>query len=148
METWNQDCGMEDIAELVCNIDDMTAEELAYGVQVLRDAGALEVYTLAANMKKDRPGVEFTCVCRREDRQEMARLMFRHLSTLGIREHLCRRYVLDRTIETRQTELGPIRVKVSRGFGTEKEKPEFEDLKQLAQDSGLSLREVKGLILP
>ena len=90
---------MEDIAELVCNIDDMTAEELAYGAQVLREAGALEVYTLAANMKKDRPGVEFTCVCRREDREDMAALMFRHLSTLGIREHLCRRYALERTIE-------------------------------------------------
>lgn len=139
---------MEDIAELVCNIDDMTAEELAYGAQVLRDAGALEVYTLGATMKKDRPGVEFTCVCRREDRQEMAALMFRHLSTLGIREHLCQRYVLERTMETRQTELGPVRMKVSRGYGVEKEKPEFEDLKKLAQESGMSLREVKELLLP
>lgn len=138
---------MEDIAELSCNIDDMTAEELAYGAQVLRDAGALEVYTTAANMKKDRPGMVFTCICRREDRTNLVALMFRHLSTLGIRVNLSQRYVLDRTIETRHTELGPVRVKVSRGFGVEKEKPEFEDLKQLAQENDLTLREVRGLLL-
>lgn len=138
---------MEDIAELSCNIDDMTAEELAYGAQVLREAGALEVYTTAAGMKKDRPGVVLTCICRRADRRDLAALMFRHLSTLGVRETLSRRYVLDRTLETRQTELGPVRVKVSSGFGVEKEKPEFEDLKALARENDMTLREVKGLLL-
>ena len=136
----------EKIAELSCNIDDMTAEEIAFAAEVLREAGALEVYTTAVTMKKDRAGVVFTCICRREDREEMAKRMFRHLSTLGIREKLLSRYVLERSVETRQTELGPVRVKVSRGFGTEKEKPEFEDLKAIAKETGMSLREIRTML--
>lgn len=138
--------GREEIAELSCNIDDMTAEEIAFAAEMLREAGALEVYTTAVTMKKDRPGVVFTCICRREDRTAMAERMFRHLSTLGIRENLLSRYVLERSVETVQTELGPVRVKVSRGFGVEKEKPEFEDLKAIAKETGMSLREVRGML--
>lgn len=138
--------GREEIAELSCNIDDMTAEEIAFAAEVLREAGALEVYTTAVTMKKDRAGVVFTCICRRKDRGEMAKQMFRHLSTLGIRENLLSRYVLERSVETRQTELGPVRVKVSRGFGVEKEKREFEDLKAIAEETGMTLREVRNML--
>lgn len=137
---------IEEIAELSCNIDDMTAEEIAFAAEVLREAGALEVYTTAVNMKKDRPGVVFTCICRRVERKQMAALMFRHLSTLGIRENLLSRYVLERRIETRQTELGPVRVKIAQGFGVEKEKPEFEDLKAIAKETDMSLAEVRGIL--
>lgn len=137
---------MEEIAELSCNLDDMTAEEISFCAELLREAGALEVYTTAVTMKKDRPGVVFICLCRRTDRARLAGLMFRHLSTLGIREKLLSRYVLERTVETRQTELGPVRVKVSRGFGVEKEKAEFEDLKAIAQEAGMSLHEVRSML--
>ena len=138
--------GREEIAELSCNIDDMTAEEIAFAAEVLRETGALEVYTTAVTMKKDRAGVVFTCICRREERGEMAKQMFHHLSTLGIRENLLSRYVLERSVETRQTELGPVRVKVSRGFGVEKEKKEFEDLKAIAKETGMSLREIRNML--
>lgn len=137
---------MEEIAELSCNIDDMTAEDVSAAAELLREAGALEVYTVPVTMKKSRPGVVFTCICRREDRVAMAELMFRHLSTLGIRENLISRYVLAREIETRQTELGTVRVKISRGFGVEKEKPELEDLLAIARETGLSLREIRDML--
>lgn len=138
--------GMEEIAELTCNVDDMTAEDMSFAAELLREAGALEVYTTPAGMKKDRAGTVFTCVCRREDRENMARMMFRHLSTLGIREALLRRYVMERRTETRQTELGAIRVKVSRGWGAEKEKAEFEDLRAIAKETGMSLREIRDML--
>ena len=137
---------MEEIAELSCNLDDMTAEDISFAAEVLQEAGALEVYTTPAVMKKSRPGLVFTCICRRVDRARMAQLMFRHLSTLGIREKLMSRYVMDRRVETRQTELGPVRVKVSQGFGTEKEKPELEDLRAIARDTGMSLAELRKLL--
>ena len=137
---------MEEIAELSCNIDDMTAEDVSFAADCLREAGALEVYTTAVTMKKSRPGLVFTCICRRTDRAHMAELMFRHLSTLGIRENLLHRYVLDRRIETRQTELGPVRVKIAQGFGTEKEKPELEDLKAIAQETGMTLQELRNML--
>ena len=136
---------MEEIAELSCNIDDMTAEDISFCAELLREAGALEVYTTPATMKKSRPGVVFTCICRRNDRANLAALMFRHLSTLGIRENLLSRYVLERTVETRQTEFGPVRVKISRGYGAEKEKPEFEDLKAIARETGMSLTELRNM---
>lgn len=137
---------MEEIAELSCNIDDMTAEDVSFAADCLREAGALEVYTTAVTMKKSRPGLVFTCICRRTDRAHMAELMFRHLSTLGIRENLLHRYVLDRRIETRQTELGPVRMKIAQGFGTEKEKPELEDLKAIAQETGMTLQELRNML--
>lgn len=137
---------MEEIAELSCNIDDMTAEDVSFAADCLREAGALEVYTTAVTMKKSRPGLVFTCICRRTDRTHMAELMFRHLSTLGIRENLLHRYVLDRRIETRQTELGPVRMKIAQGFGTEKEKPELEDLKAIAQETGMTLQELRNML--
>ena len=137
---------LEEIAELSCNIDDMTAEDIGFCAELLQEAGALEVYTTPVTMKKSRPGVVFTCICRRADRAAMAERMFRHLSTLGIRETLLSRYVLERRIETRHTELGPVRVKISQGFGVEKEKPEFEDLKAIAKETGMSLAEVRGLL--
>ena len=127
-------------------VPDLEAEDVSAAAELLREAGALEVYTVPVTMKKSRAGVVFTCICRREDRVAMAELMFRHLSTLGIRENLISRYVLAREIETRQTELGTVRVKISRGFGVEKEKPELEDLLAIARDTGLSLREIRVML--
>lgn len=144
--TETADSDMEEIAELSCNIDDMTAEDISAAAEILREAGALEVYTVPVTMKKSRPGVVFTCICCRADRRQLAELMFRHLSTLGIRENLLSRYVLERRIETRQTELGSVRVKISRGFGVEKEKPELEDLLTIAKETGMSLREIRDML--
>ncbi len=137
----------EPVIELVCNIDDMTAEELAFAQERLFDAGALDVYFTDIGMKKSRPGVMLTCMCRAAQRDELLRCMFRHTSSLGIREYVCGRYTLSRESVVRETPYGSVRLKRSAGFGTVREKPEFEDLRKIAKEQDLPLREVRSLII-
>ena len=68
--------------------------------------------------------------------------IFKHTATIGIRETLCRRYVLTRTEEMVETALGPVRRKVSSGYGVQRAKFEHDDLAALAEKNGLSLTEV------
>ncbi len=136
----------EQILELACNLDDMTPEELAYAQERLFACGALDVYFTDIGMKKNRPGIMLSCICREEQRDEILHALFRHTTTLGIRETVSRRYRLERRIETRETACGPVRVKVSHGFGTVREKYEYEDLKKIAEERGISLRELQALI--
>ena len=136
----------EQVIELACNIDDMTAEELAFAQERLFAAGALDVYFTNIGMKKSRPGTMLTCMCRAEQREEMLACMFRHTTSLGIREYTCNRYTLSRDFITRETPYGPVQIKRSSGYGTVREKPEYEDLKKIAEKQNLSLCEVKELL--
>ena len=131
------------VVELACSLDDMTAEDLGFAMDALLAAGALDVSFTAIGMKKNRPGVLLRCLCHPEQREEMLALLFRHTSSLGIREYVCNRYTLSRSFETRETPFGPVRIKRSEGYGTVREKPEFEDLKKIAEEQNLSLREVR-----
>lgn len=127
------------ISELVCNLDDISGEEIVA-------AGALDVYTTPVQMKKNRPGIVFTCMCRSSDTEKMLKLMFQHLSTLGIREYRCLRHGLHRSMRTEETSLGMVRIKHSEGYGTEKEKIEYDDLASIAEKSGMSVAEVRNQI--
>lgn len=132
----------EEILELSCNVDDMTAEEIGHALGALLDGGALEAFWCSVGMKKNRPGVLLTCLCRPEQRERMVELLFRHTTTLGIREATRRRYCLERRTETVQTALGSVRVKVSAGYGVIRRKPEYEDVAAIAKQRGCSLRQV------
>ena len=135
----------DEIIELSCNLDDMTPEGVGFALETLLAEGALDAFTTAIGMKKSRPGVMLTCLCRPEEGEKMARLLLRHTTTLGIRETRCKRYTLERSLEERETEYGPVRVKRSEGFGVSREKPENEDLCRIARERGLSLEEVRKL---
>ena len=136
----------DEVSELVCNLDDMTAEAVAFASEELFAAGALDVYTSGIGMKKGRQGTLFTCMCRTEDREKMLRLMFLHLTTLGIREYRCRRYKLIRSQHTVGTEYGDIRIKRSEGYGVLREKAEYEDLAAAARAHGVSLDQVRASV--
>ena len=129
------------VTELCCNLDDMTGEALGFAMDALFRAGALEVYTLPAGMKKSRPGVVLCVMCREEDRSKMLGLLFRHTSTLGVRESRPQRYTLRRSVETVETPYGPVRKKKAEGFGVSRAKYEYEDLARIAAERGVSLRE-------
>jgi len=131
------------VLELVCNLDDMSGEEIGFAVERLFADGALDVYTTPIGMKKSRPGIMLTCMCRAEQRDEMLRLLFRHTTTLGVREYACARYTLQRSLRTEETEYGPVRIKRAEGWGTVREKAEFEDLARIARERGISLREAR-----
>lgn len=131
------------ITELVCNLDDISGEEIGHAVDVLFAAGALDVYTTPVQMKKNRPGIVFTCMCRSSDTEKMLKLMFHHLSTLGIREYRCLRHGLHRSMHREETSLGVVRVKRSEGYGTVKEKIEYDDAAAIAEKNGMSVAEVR-----
>lgn len=130
-----------EVLELRCNIDDMTGEALGYALEKLLEQGALDAFTTAIGMKKSRPGTLLTVLCREADKDKMVHLLFRHTTTLGIRETVCRRYTLERRTETVDTKYGPIRKKVSTGYGVRREKLEYDDLVKAADSNGLSLTE-------
>lgn len=134
--------GADSVYELNCNIDDMTAETIGFAVEKIREAGAVEVFTTAVMMKKNRPGTLLTVLCREAQKEAVVQAIFKHTATIGIRETLCRRYVLTRTEETVETALGPVRRKVSSGYGVQRAKFEHDDLAALAEKNGLSLTEV------
>ncbi len=130
------------VIELACNLDDMTPEAVGFAMEVLLQAGALDVYTTPIGMKKDRPAVLFTCMCRAAQREEMIRLMFLHTTTLGIREAVYNRYTMQRFVETVGTKYGPVRIKKAEGWGVTREKPEYEDLASIATEQGISIDQV------
>ena len=131
------------VAELSCNVDDMTAEEAGYAMEALFAAGALEVYTTPAGMKKSRPGLILHVMCRQDKKDEMAALIFKHTTTIGVRETISRRYTLQRSVESVQTPYGIERKKISSGYGVTREKYEYEDLARIAAERGMSVREVQ-----
>ena len=132
----------DDIWELSCNLDDMTGEEIGFAMEQLLAAGALDVFTTPIGMKKNRPGIMLTVLCRLEDRDSLLPLIFHHTTTLGIRENRLHRYTLERRIETVQTPYGPVRQKIATGYGVERKKYEYEDLARLARENGVSLKDI------
>ena len=133
----------DQIVELQCNLDDMTAEALGFAQEQFFAAGAVEVYTTPIQMKKSRPGVLLSVMCQEKDKEKLVQLLFRHTTTLGIRETTSRRYTLERSIRTEPTEFGPVHVKTASGYGVTREKVEYEDLARIAREQNLSLAQVR-----
>ena len=138
----------EKVSELVCNLDDMTPEAIAFAQQLLLDEGALDVYTTPIGMKKGRSALSFTCMCRLSDKDKMLALIFKHTTTLGVRQYESRRYSLQKEHLEIQTKFGPVRIKTSYGFGVKKSKPEYEDIARIAREAGLSMSDVLKEIMP
>ena len=132
----------DQIAELVCTIDDMTPEAVAFAQETLLTAGALDVYATPTVMKKGRSGIILTCLCRVNDRDAVIPLIFKHTSTLGIREYIVNRYTLQREQSTLQTKYGEIRIKSASGFGVKRSKPEYDDIAAIAREHGAALGDV------
>lgn len=131
------------VVELACNIDDMTAEEIGFATEKILEAGALDVYTISAYMKKNRPGTVICCLCHEDEREKFAKIMFKYTTTIGVRQYNCDRYILSRKIENIETDYGNVRVKKTSGYGVEREKMEYDDLSNIANKRQKSVFEVK-----
>ena len=134
--------GREAVSELVCHIDDMTAEALAFAGERLLDAGALDVSTAPITMKKSRSAWALTVLCRPADEERLAKAVLRETSTLGVRVRRCDRYILSPSVRTVETAYGPMAVKMGRGFGIRREKPEYRDVARVAKEQGLPFQQV------
>lgn len=132
----------DEVSELACNIDDMTAEDLSFAVDMIFESGALDVYTTPAGMKKNRQGVVLHVLCKESEKENVLAAVFRHTSTIGIREYSLNRYTLKREIKEVETTCGTVRQKISTGYGVTKSKFEHDDLARIAKENNMSISEV------
>ncbi|MFN5513238.1 MAG: nickel pincer cofactor biosynthesis protein LarC [Cyanobacteriota bacterium] len=131
----------ETIQILETQLDDLTPQAVAYAMEQLYQVGAMEVFTQAIGMKKSRPGVLLTVLCRPEDAPQCLDLLFRETTTLGVRTQTQTRHILERDWETVATPYGAVRLKI--GYRVENGQrqilnrhPEFADCAQLAAETG------------
>ena len=134
------------VIQLSCNVDDMTGEEAGYAMEKLFEAGAREVFTQSVGMKKNRPGIMITVLCDEDNKDGIIKTIFKYTTTIGIRETELLRHVLDRKIETVETELGPVRCKISSGYGIKRRKYEYDDIVKIAKEKNMSIDQVKRMI--
>lgn len=138
-----EDTSAEVLDLLETNIDDMNPELYGYVLERLFAEAALDAYLTPIIMKKNRPGVVLSVLCRPEDTARLRQVLFSETTTLGIRTQRVARHCLPRTSEQVETPFGPIRVKVGRwDEGNRKAAPEYEDCRAAAQAHGVPLREV------
>ncbi len=137
------DAAADKVIEISANLDDATGEVLGEALARLIDEGALDAWTLAIGMKRNRPGTMISLLCRAEDRDRLARRLMELTGTFGLRYRPWDRLVLERRHETVETAFGSIRIKVGSIDGRIiTAKPEFADAEQLAGRQGVPVRRV------
>lgn len=135
--------------QLDCNLDDATGEELSHAMAGLFAAGALDVWCSPVTMKKGRPGVVLSALCRRAGREALEAVLFERTPTLGLRWTRVERTELGRDRLVVEVEGRAVRVKVRRVPGREGApgdldlSPEHDDLARLAAELGIGLREAE-----
>lgn len=133
----------DQIVVLETNLDDVTAEVIGHCFERLLTAGALDVFSTAIQMKKNRPGVQLSVLCGEHKVTELESILFNETSTLGVRRYTAARTKLVRSAETVQTEWGPISGKrVTLSNGTTRFSPEYEACREIAERHDLSLQDV------
>jgi pyridinium-3,5-bisthiocarboxylic acid mononucleotide nickel chelatase len=139
--------GTRQMVLIETNIDDMTGEMLGYARDRLFDTGAADVWFTSIQMKKGRPGVMLSVICREADEEAVARLLLRETSTLGVRVRPVQRWEAEREVLEFESSLGPAAVKVKRLPGEPpKVAPEYDACKHLAEATGLPLVEVYRIV--
>jgi uncharacterized protein (TIGR00299 family) protein len=133
----------ETIRVLEANLDDMNPQIFGYFLDKALAAGALDVFAASVQMKKSRPGMLVTVLCKPADEQKFQEMLFAETTTLGVRAHTAERRILPRAWETVATRFGEVRVKVARIDGIVRQaSPEFEDCRKLAEEQNVPLQQV------
>jgi uncharacterized protein (DUF111 family) len=137
----------EPLLEQQAQIDDASAEDLAFLAEALRQAGAVEVFSQSVAMKKGRIGTLITALMPPHLAPALRQVWWRHGSSLGVRETLQRRWLLPRREDTVATALGPVAIKwVDLPGGRRRGRPEYEDLAALARRHGLGFDQVRAVV--
>ena len=133
-----------DIIVINSNIDDSSGEDLGYVLEKLMDAGALDVSYAPIFMKKNRPAYRLEVICRAETREKLSEIIFDETTTIGVRYYPVQREELTRVRTLVDTELGQIEAKqVSTTSGHTYTYPEYESMKSIASELGISMKSVR-----
>ena len=126
----------------------MTGEQLGYVMELLLEAGALDVYFSHIQMKKNRPGIKLSVLCKAEKQESLTKLLLTHTSTFGVRYQAKDRSILDREFTQIETQYGKVRCKIGRLEGEMiKIQPEYEDCKKIATEQALPISKVFNEVL-
>jgi uncharacterized protein (TIGR00299 family) protein len=133
----------ETVSVLEANLDDLSPQVLAYAMERLLAEGALDVFSVPVQMKKNRSGSLLTVLAKPEGADRLTKLMFAETTTLGVRRRDEQRQVLERRWETVETSWGPVRIKIANMNGTVSNyAPEYEDCRALAEAHHVPLKKV------
>ena len=133
----------DEVWVLETNIDDMTGEAIGHCCGILQQAGVLDVYTTAIQMKKNRPGVTLTVLCHSDSVAAAEQIMFEQTTTLGIRKWTVQRHILQRQQHTVETTWGPILGKLATlPSGDQRFSPEYESAREISAREDISLQQV------
>ena len=129
---------------LETNVDDMSPQVFGHVMDRVLETGALDCYFSPIQMKKNRPGVLLSVLCRPGDKEALEQILFTETTTLGIRSYQVERRALEREIVQVETQYGPIDVKVARLNGhVINEMPEYEQCRAVALKAGVPLKSVE-----
>ena len=143
MENWPSSSPEAEVVVLEATIDDMNPQLCGYLQERALEAGALDAYFTAIQMKKNRPAVKLTIVCSGDQIETMSRLIFAETTTIGLRYTVAQRKTLQREFQRVETEYGALTIKVSFLNGKcVNFIPEYEDCRQIALEKGVPLKEV------
>lgn len=135
------------IVKLESNIDDCSGEQLAFVMEELISAGALDVHYVPCVMKKNRPAYILYVVCNESDRSNIEEIIFKHTTTIGIRRQEMERTKLNRRQITVETESGSAECKVVEVDGKERVYPEYKSISELCRKTGKAYSEIQEEIL-
>ncbi|MEO8076729.1 MAG: nickel pincer cofactor biosynthesis protein LarC [Acidobacteriota bacterium] len=136
----------ERVVTVECEIDDMNPQLFGPLMDRLSEAGALDVFYAAVQMKKNRPGTLVTVIAPPDRREAIGGVLFAHTTTIGVRYQEMRRDRLDREIRPIETPLGSIRFKVATRDGRVlNAAPEFDDCARVAAARGMPIKDVQAI---
>ena len=125
------------------NIDDMNPQNYGHVMDLLFEAGALDVTVTPVIMKKGRPGNLLSVLIDRPGLESVTSVILRETTTIGVRTHSVRRVILDRHIVEASTRFGTIRIKVVRHGTLVRFTPEYDDCREAARAFELPIAEVQ-----
>jgi len=132
--------GLEEVVLLETNLDDVTGEVAGYLIEQCLERGALDAFVVPVQMKKSRPGILFSALCRLDLTDALVNLLHMESRTLGVRIQRVSRSILPREVVTVDTSLGPVRVKKAGLPGQQVFcSPEYEDAARIAREKGMPL---------
>ncbi|HLL16074.1 MAG TPA: nickel pincer cofactor biosynthesis protein LarC [Pyrinomonadaceae bacterium] len=139
------DATSEKLFMIETNLDDTTPQIVGYAMERAFALGALDFFLTPVQMKKNRPGVLLSLLCRAAEREALTKLLFDETTTLGVRSYEVERRALEREFISAQTEFGAINVKVGRreDGSISNVAPEYEDCRAAALRAGVPLHVVE-----
>lgn len=138
----------ERVVQIECEIDDMNPQLFGPLMDRLAEAGALDVFYAAVQMKKNRPGTLVTIIAPPARREAVSAVLFTNTTTIGVRYQEMQRDTLDREIRSIDTPLGPVRFKIaSRDGRVLNAAPEFDDCARIAAARGRPIKDVQAMAM-